>query len=89
MRPPEGMTAVMPRLKAGDALVFHGNLIHGSEPNRSEDRFRRSLVCHYMPKSSLAVNHYEDPLMDRNGNEHRRVAAEGGGPCGTPHAAAE
>jgi hypothetical protein len=85
VRPPEGMTAVMPCLKAGDALVFHGNLIHGSEPNDSKDRFRRSLVCHYMPVSSLAINRYDDPLLDRQGNPHRRAEAEGGGPCGNLH----
>ena len=34
-------------LKVGDALIFHGLIIHGTEPNVSKDR-RRALQLHYM-----------------------------------------
>ena len=85
VKPPEGFGAVMPELAAGDALFFHGALIHGSEPNTSADRFRRSLVLHYIPASSVEVASYDVPLHDRHGGEWRKAEAAGGGPCGTPY----
>ena len=35
-------------MKAGDVLFFHGKTIHGSPPNVTNDRFRRSFICHYV-----------------------------------------
>jgi ectoine hydroxylase-related dioxygenase (phytanoyl-CoA dioxygenase family) len=52
---PAGMAAEPTHLAAGDALCFHGRLIHGSEPNRSPDRFRRSLIFHYAPVATTAI----------------------------------
>jgi ectoine hydroxylase-related dioxygenase (phytanoyl-CoA dioxygenase family) len=86
VRPPAGYEPVQLRLDAGDALFFHGNLIHGSDPNRSSDRFRRSFICHYMPASSAEIARYDVPPLDRHGRPHAKKDAEGGGPCGTPHA---
>jgi ectoine hydroxylase-related dioxygenase (phytanoyl-CoA dioxygenase family) len=34
-------------LEPGDTVFFHGLTIHGSMPNRTADRFRRSFICHY------------------------------------------
>ncbi len=85
VRPPAGLTAVMPELAAGDALFFHGNLIHGSDPNTSADRFRRSLVLHYMAISAEEVAKYDTEPLDRHGRVVMRRDATGGGPCGTPH----
>ncbi|GIV08167.1 MAG: syringomycin biosynthesis enzyme [Fimbriimonadales bacterium] len=34
-------------MEAGDVLFFEGHLLHRSYPNRTPDRWRRSLVCHY------------------------------------------
>lgn len=34
-------------LDPGDAVFFGGLTIHGSPPNRSQDRFRRAFICHY------------------------------------------
>jgi ectoine hydroxylase-related dioxygenase (phytanoyl-CoA dioxygenase family) len=34
-------------MTAGDAIFFGGFTIHGSHPNRTTDRFRRSLSIHY------------------------------------------
>jgi len=84
VRPPEGFTAILPELAPGDALVFHGNLIHGSQPNTSRDRFRRSLICHFVPWST-AECHPAEELFARSGREVSRAHAEGGGPCGTPY----
>jgi phytanoyl-CoA hydroxylase len=82
--PPEGFTPILPELEPGDALVFHGNLIHGSQTNTSRDRFRRSLICHFVPWSTVEC-HPCDELLDRSGREVSRAHAEGGGPCGTPY----
>jgi hypothetical protein len=60
------------------------NLIHGSQPNTSRDRFRRSLICHFVPRSTIEC-HPSDELCDRWGRAVTRAHAEGGGPCGTPY----
>jgi len=79
---PEGMQEVAVRLKAGDVLFFNGNVIHGSYPNSSKDRFRRALICHYMPASTRELSHwYEDP-MRFSGERVYVSGATGGGPCG-------
>jgi phytanoyl-CoA hydroxylase len=40
------------RAEPGDAIFFHGYLVHGSEPNTSA-AFRRALTVHYMNAYSL------------------------------------
>lgn len=52
---PEGLTQVPVDLDPGDVLFFGGNVIHGSEPNMTADRFRRSFICHYIGASSQEV----------------------------------
>lgn len=39
-------------MEAGDILFFHGLLVHSSTRNKTEDRFRRSYVCHYIRQDS-------------------------------------
>jgi ectoine hydroxylase-related dioxygenase (phytanoyl-CoA dioxygenase family) len=61
---PEGKEAVPVRLKAGDVLFFNGSVIHGSYPNRSESRFRRAFICHYVPAHSTELSHwYTEPRL--------------------------
>lgn len=85
VRPPEGMTAVQTRMRAGDVLFFHGSLVHGSLPNTSRSRFRRSLIFHYVPKGSVEIAKYYLPLIDpATGEEVSIDPATGGGPCGVP-----
>lgn len=45
---PEGADVVGIDLDPGDALFFDGRTIHGSYPNRTGDRWRRSFICHYV-----------------------------------------
>ncbi|MBC8102774.1 MAG: phytanoyl-CoA dioxygenase family protein [Cytophagales bacterium] len=79
---PEGMEATPVTLQAGDVLFFNGSVIHGSYPNTSRDRFRRSLIFHYVPETSEALsNHYASLRFD--GTPVAIPAATGGGPCGT------
>jgi phytanoyl-CoA hydroxylase len=80
---PEGLARVQSELKAGDVVFFHGSMVHGSMPNRSTDRFRRSLILHYVPRASSQVAEWYLPLIDpRDAGETRIAAAPLGGPCG-------
>ena len=79
---PEGKKAVPVELDPGDTLFFNGSVIHGSAKNKTHDRWRRSFICHYMPKSSEKVNKAYFPIYDFDGNEIPYEAAESGGPCG-------
>lgn len=83
---PEGMKAVHADMKAGDVLFFNGSLIHGSTPNTSAARFRRSLIAHYVPNGSQELAHWYTALAF-NGDRVEIAPAEGGGPCGTAQVA--
>ena len=82
VRPPEGMIAVQTEMQPGDMLFFHGSAVHGSLPNTTTDRFRRSLIFHYVPQASREVSRFYMPLVDRDGTEVTIDEATGGGPCG-------
>ena len=56
-------------MKAGDVLFFHGSLVHGSRPNSTTDRFRRSLIFHYVPRASVEVSRFYLPLLAPDGTE--------------------
>lgn len=80
---PEGLKAVMLELKAGDVLFFNGSLVHGSTPNTSKARFRRSLICHYVPETTTEMSHwYHKALRTFDGTRREFAVAQGGGPCG-------
>ena len=55
---PEDATEVGIEMEAGDILFFGGFTIHGSYPNRTTDRFRRTFIVHYYAKhtETLAEN---------------------------------
>ena len=80
---PEGLEAEPLPMHPGDVLFFGGNLIHGSFPNRSTNRFRRCFIGHYAGQSAHELAKYYFPLYDIHGNEIHRAIATGGGPCGT------
>jgi phytanoyl-CoA hydroxylase len=80
---PEDAERVQTELKAGDVLFFHGSLVHGSGPNRSTDRFRRSLIFHYVPQASVEVARFYQPLVAPDGREVWIDESPEGGPCGT------
>lgn len=81
---PDGLHEMPLTLKAGDVLFFNGSLVHGSYPNRSADRFRRALICHYIPASCREAAGFYHPLLRFDGRavDHIGTSA-GGGPCGT------
>lgn len=72
---------VQTTLAAGDVLFFHGSLVHGSLPNAS-DRFRRSLIFHYIPQASVEIAKVYQPLIREDGTECRIGESPLGGPCG-------
>ena len=45
---PEGAEEYYVDMEPGDALFFDGKTIHGSYLNETEDRWRRSFICHYI-----------------------------------------
>ncbi len=45
---PKGTSEVAVVLEPGSVAFMHGDLVHSSYPNRTQDRFRRSLVANYI-----------------------------------------
>ncbi len=80
---PDGATPVPVRLAAGDVLFFNGNIIHGSYPNTSKDRWRRSFIGHYVGKSTTRLGSFYNDLYTRTGEIVRREENQDTGPCGT------
>lgn len=56
----------------------------GSYPNTSPDRFRRSLIFHYVPLGSQELSHWYKRSMTFDGQIVEVPPVTGGGPCGTP-----
>ena len=80
---PAGTTLVSVTMKAGDVLFFNGQLVHGSFPNTSTNRFRRSLIGHYIEGDSQQIGQFYKPLLRMDGSEVVLEASDDGGPCGT------
>ncbi|MFJ9381073.1 phytanoyl-CoA dioxygenase family protein [Streptomyces sp. NPDC101455] len=83
--PPPGLTAVAVDMEPGDVLFFNGTLIHGSQPNRSPDRFRRSYIGHYVGRSAQRIGSYYHTLS-MGGDPVPLRESEGASPCGTEFA---
>jgi phytanoyl-CoA hydroxylase len=79
---PEGMEEVPALLNAGDVLFFNGSVIHGSYPNDSPDRFRRALICHYVPRSTAQMSHWYADNYTFDGERIEVPDNPDGGPCG-------
>lgn len=69
-------------LDPGDVLFFNGQVVHGSGPNRSENRFRRSLIGHYIAGEAAQVGKYYHPALRMDGSVIELGTSEGGGSCG-------
>ena len=82
IRVPDGVQRVQTEMKAGDVLFFHGSLVHGSRSNSSTDRFRRSLIFHYIPQNSVEIARFYLPLIAPSGEEVLVAESPEGGPCG-------
>jgi phytanoyl-CoA hydroxylase len=80
---PEGVEAVPAPMKAGDVLFFNGQIVHGSLPNTTKDRFRRALIGHYIVGEAEKVYKWYHPVLRMDGTELTLGASERGGTCGT------
>jgi len=79
---PKGLKAVEVPMEPGDTLFFGGSVIHGSGPNRSRDRFRRSFIGHYAAGSLDRISKFYLPLVKMDGADYEVDAQQGGGACG-------
>ncbi len=79
---PEDMEARPVPMEAGDVLFFNGSVIHGSYPNTSAHRFRRSLIGHYVAGEAQKVGQFYQPVLRFDGTEATLETSGGGGPCG-------
>lgn len=79
---PEEMPVVSVVMEPGDVLFFNGSVIHGSFPNVSQDRFRRSLIGHYIVGDAEKVSGYYHPILRMDGSVVELEVSQGGGRCG-------
>ncbi len=69
-------------MEAGDVLFFNGSVVHGSYPNTSDDRFRRSLIGHYIEGCAEQVTKFDQPVLKMDGTAFEIDGVDEGGPCG-------
>jgi ectoine hydroxylase-related dioxygenase (phytanoyl-CoA dioxygenase family) len=69
-------------MEPGDVLFFNGSVVHGSMPNRTTDRFRRSLIGHYIEADARQVAAYFHPVLRMDGTTLELDVSQGGGACG-------
>ncbi|MEO6846924.1 MAG: phytanoyl-CoA dioxygenase family protein, partial [Chthoniobacterales bacterium] len=79
---PEGLKPFQVEMQAGDTLFFGGSLIHGSGPNRTKDRFRRSFITHYAAGSLEKISKFYLPLIKMDGTDYEVEGNLEGGVCG-------
>lgn len=65
---PEGVEPQPVRMAAGDVMFFNGSIVHGSFPNTTTDRFRRSLIGHYVEGMADEVAKGYQPLWRMDGS---------------------
>jgi hypothetical protein len=80
---PEGKEVVNVIMDPGDVLFFHGNLIHGSDPNRTTDRFRRIIVGHSAVAEMEVIGRWYNDALTMDGQPIQLEGIDGDGPCGT------
>jgi ectoine hydroxylase-related dioxygenase (phytanoyl-CoA dioxygenase family) len=79
---PEDMPPAPVLMEPGDVLFFSGSVIHGSFPNTSDGRFRRSLIGHYVDGRAEKLGDYYHPVLRFDGSETRLEPNPDAGPCG-------
>ncbi len=83
---PEGAQAESIIMEAGDVLFFNGTVVHGSNPNTTQDRFRRSLIGHYVQGDARQLTEFCLPGHRFDGSlvtAEDIAASPTGGACGT------
>ena len=70
-------------MEPGDVLFFNGQIVHGSLPNTTKDRFRRSLIGHYIVGEAEKVYEWYHPVLRMDGTPVELGVSAVGGTCGT------
>lgn len=65
----------------GQTMFFHGMLIHGSGPNRSSNRWRRTFIGHYCDSATESISKFYHPVFNMKGEIVSVAEHAGGGPC--------
>lgn len=79
---PPGYQPIPLPMEPGDVLFFNGQIVHGSYPNSSADRFRCALIGHYIVGEAEAVSQWYHPVLRMDGSEVALGVSQSGGPCG-------
>lgn len=79
--PPEH-PAVPVIMDPGDVLFFNGQIVHGSLANVTDDRFRRSLIAHYIEGDAEQVSKWYFPVLRMDGSEATIGQSANGSECG-------
>ena len=79
---PPGVSSVPVVMAPGDVLFFNGQLVHGSNPNTTADRFRRALIGHYIEGDSQKVASWYAPALRMDGSEITLESSGKGTACG-------
>lgn len=66
----------------GDVLFFNGQIVHGSLPNTTDDRFRRSLIAHYIEGDAQQVSKWYFPALRMDGSTVELEQSANGSECG-------
>jgi ectoine hydroxylase-related dioxygenase (phytanoyl-CoA dioxygenase family) len=69
-------------MQAGDVLFFNGQLVHGSYPNTSQERFRRSLIGHYIQGDAEQVGRWYHPALRMDGSVVELADSPDSSQCG-------
>ncbi len=79
---PAGTPVLPMMMQPGDVMFFNGQLVHGSLPNRTHNRFRRALIGHYIGGEAAEVAKFYHPALRMDGSVIELGVSEGGGSCG-------
>jgi len=79
---PEGTPVVPAIMRAGDVLFFNGQIVHGSPPNRTANRFRRALIGHYIEGHAETVARFYHPVLKMDGTPLEIGQSPDGSECG-------
>ncbi len=80
---PESMSPIPVLMKKGDVLFFNGSVVHGSFPNSTSDRFRRSLIGHYLTGNAERVGGFYHPIYRMDGSIVELEVSQMAQECGT------
>lgn len=79
---PEDIEASPVPMEPGDMLFFNGQIVHGSFPNTTQNRFRRALIGHYIHADAEKVASWYHPVFRMDGSEVVVGTSEKGTRCG-------